>query len=66
MSAYSVPDDRKFSIFPNLPSLTQGTNLYVIPSVDSRKAGAPQDCRRAGAPVDCRVSAPQNCRVAPK
>jgi len=53
-SVYSVPDDRNFSVFPNLPVNVQGTLTYtaeahpsVTPPVDSRAEGAPVDSRKA-------------------
>ena len=44
-SVYSVPDCRNYSIFPNTSVNVNGTLTYTVPSVDSRKAGAPVDSR---------------------
>jgi hypothetical protein len=59
---YSVPDDRDYAHFPNEAVNLQGTLQYTVPSVDSRKYGAPIDSRKVGAPVDSRINKPQNSR----
>jgi hypothetical protein len=43
--AYSVPDCRLYGNFPNHSVNVNGTLTYTVPSVDSRKAGAPVDSR---------------------
>lgn len=60
--AYSVPDCRDYGNFPNDSVNVNGTLTYTVPSVDSRKAGAPVDSRAAGAPVACGTY-PQNSRT---
>ena len=62
MAAYSVPDCRNYGNFPNHSVTVNGTVTYTVPSVDSRKAGAPVDSRTAGAPVACGTY-PQNSRT---
>jgi hypothetical protein len=64
-SAWSVPDDRDSSNFPNSSLNLEGTQIYIVSSTDSRTAGAPIDSRTFGAPVDSRVSRiiPINCRA---
>jgi hypothetical protein len=43
--AYSIPDCRLYGNFPNFSVNVNGTLTYTVPSVDSRKAGAPVDSR---------------------
>jgi hypothetical protein len=57
-TATSVMDSR---LNPNTPVDNQNTQLYVIPSVDSRLAGPPVD-DRINVPQDSRVSKPTNSR----
>jgi hypothetical protein len=59
---YSVPDDRKYSVFPNNPVNVQGTQTYTVPANPSHPA--PVDSRTAGAPTDSRVPSiiPENSR----
>ena len=60
-SHYSVPDCRDYGNFPNLPVDVNGTETYIIPSVDSRAAGAPVDSR-VSIPV-ASGTYPQNSRT---
>jgi len=57
-TATSVPDSR---ISPNTPIDTQDTQIYVIPSVDSRLGAPPQDSRTS-VPQDSRTSQSKNSR----
>lgn len=61
--AYSVPDDRNYSVFPNNAINVQGTETYTVPAHPSTVV--PVDSRLAGAPVDSRVAAiiPENSRT---
>jgi hypothetical protein len=61
----SVVDSRNYGNFPNHHRTVQGTQIYDVPSVDSRTGGAPVDSRTGGAPQDCRVvpNVPQNSRA---
>jgi hypothetical protein len=63
---WSQIDSRHYGNFPNHTRSVQGTNIYDVPSVDSRAAGAPVDSRTSN-PVDSRMSLniPQNSRNAP-
>lgn len=63
-SAYSVPDDRDYSIFPNNAVTVQGTQTYTVPSQLSHPA--PVDSRKAD-PIDSREAAiiPENSRNTP-
>lgn len=60
---YSVPDDRNYSVFPNLPLNVQATLTYIIPAHPSHSNEI--DSRAAGAPVDSRAVAfiPENSRT---
>lgn len=61
--AYSVPDDRNYSVFPNSSRSVQGTLTYDVPAHPS--VTPPTDSRAAGAPVDSRAAAniPENSRT---
>lgn len=60
--AYSVPDDRNFSVFPNASENIQGTLIYDVPAQPSTTV--PVDSR-ASKPVDSRTSdnIPTNSRT---
>ena len=62
--ASSVVDSRNYGSYPNHNRTVQGTVTWDVPSVDSRKGGAPQDSRTS-VPVDSRTtpSKPQNSRT---
>jgi hypothetical protein len=62
--AYSVPDDRDYSVFPNTAIDVQGTETYVVPTHPSRTE--PVDSRE-NKPVDSRKSPniPENSRTNP-
>lgn len=64
-AAYSIPDCRDYSIFPNNSVTIQGTKQYTVNPDPSHTD--PVDSRTAGAPVDSRQAAnkPQNCRTDP-
>jgi hypothetical protein len=59
--AFSIPDCRNYGNFPNSAVDVNGTLLYVVPSVDSRAAGAPVDSR-VSVPIPC-GHYPQNSRA---
>lgn len=63
-SAYSLVDDRDFSVFPNNPVDVQGTETYTVPAHPSYTT--PVDSR-VSKPVDSRVASiiPLNSRVTP-
>jgi hypothetical protein len=61
--ASSVVDSRHFGNFPNNTRTVNGTLIYDVPSVDSRKT-VPTDTRTS-VPIDSRTapSKPQNSRT---
>lgn len=63
-TAYSVPDDRDYSVFPNNAVNVQGTETYTVPAHPSHPA--PTDSR-AAEPTDSREAAiiPENSRNTP-